>query len=97
MYSQRHERPERKPFVISFRKTDQCRVMMMSDPGQSALERRGNVGETQVQYDQTEPTRSQQLFSRTSNRVGLGHANNRQCRKVDTELSRIRRIERTFC
>ena len=54
MNSQRYERPKRKRIAILFSETDQCRVMMLSDSGQPALERRRNAATTQIKHDQTE-------------------------------------------
>ena len=70
--------------------------MVLGKPGQTTLERRRNIGSSKIEHDQTKATRSQELLSRGRDAYSMKHADYGQCSKINSAVSRVGRIKKTF-
>jgi hypothetical protein len=69
-------------------------VVALGEPGQTALERHRNIGSSEIEHDQTEAARAQELLSRDRDACSMKHTNNNQCGKINSAVSRVRRIKK---
>ena len=68
--------------------------MALGEPGQTALERHRNIGSSEIEHDQTEAARAQELLSRDGDACSMKHTNNNQCGKINSAVSRVGRIKK---
>jgi hypothetical protein len=71
-------------------------VVALGEPGQTALERHRDVGSSEIEDDQAKATRTQKLLSRGRDGYSVKHADNNQCGKINSAVSRVGRIKKTF-
>ena len=68
--------------------------MVLGKPGQTALKRHRDVGTSKIENDQTKATRAQKLLSRGRDDSSMKHADDDQCGKINSAVSRVGRIKK---
>jgi len=68
--------------------------MALDEPGQTALEWHRNIGSSEIEHDQAEAARAQELLSRGRDACSMKHTDNDQCGEINSAVSRVGRIKK---
>ena len=71
-------------------------MVMLGETRQTALERHRNVGNSEIEHNQTEATRAQKLLSRPRDTCSIQHPDNGQRGKIHSTARRVRGIKKTL-
>src|SRR5262249_36640772 len=75
-------------------KAHQGCVVALGKPGQTALKRQRDIGDSEIEHDQAEAARAQKLLSRDWDACNMKHTDNHQCGEIHSAMSCVGRIKK---